>query len=125
MEIFRIQIPTDRTNETRTRATRMLTYKFAEICSTPLTTAPRRHKSLLPLVSKIFEKVVQTQTQTYLDRNNLLYILQSGFRQNYSTDTTLPYLTDNMQRGFDEGLFTGMILIDLKKPLTILTTILF
>ena len=39
---MRIQIPTGRTNGTRTRATQMLTYKFVEICSTPLTTAPRR-----------------------------------------------------------------------------------
>ena len=37
-----MQIPTDRTSGTRTRATEMLTYKFVEIYSTPLTTAPRR-----------------------------------------------------------------------------------
>ena len=41
MEFLRIQIPTDRTSGTRTRATQMYTYKFAEICSTPLTTAPK------------------------------------------------------------------------------------
>ena len=43
VEFLRIQILTDRTNGTRTRTTQMLTYKFVEICSTPLTTAPRRH----------------------------------------------------------------------------------
>ena len=42
MEFLQIQIPTDRTSGTRTRATQMLTYKFVEICSTPLTTALRR-----------------------------------------------------------------------------------
>ena len=41
-EFLQILIPTDRTNGTRTRATQILTYKFVEICSTPLTTAPRR-----------------------------------------------------------------------------------
>ena len=40
---MRIQIPTDRTSETQTRATQMLTFKFVEICSTPLTT---RHGDL-------------------------------------------------------------------------------
>ena len=34
--------------------------------------------SLLPLVSKIFEKVIHTQTQTYLDKNDILYKFQSG-----------------------------------------------
>ena len=67
-----------------------------------------------------FEKLVQNQTQTYLDRNNLLSKFQSGFRQNYSTDTTLSHLTDKIQRGFDEGLFTGMILTDLQKTFNII-----
>ena len=39
---MQIQIPTDRTSGTRTRATQMLTNKCVEICSAPLTTAPRR-----------------------------------------------------------------------------------
>ena len=71
--------------------------------------------SLLPLVSKIFEKVIFNQTQMYLDQNKIFYKYQSGFRQNHSTNTALSYLTDEIQRGFDDGLFTGMILIDLKK----------
>ena len=71
--------------------------------------------SLLPLVSKIFEKVIHNQTQSYLDKNNILYRFQSGFRQGYSTDTALSYLTNKIQSGFDDGLLTGMILIDLQK----------
>ena len=42
MEFLRIQIPTDITNGTRTRATQMLTSNFVEICSTSLSTALRR-----------------------------------------------------------------------------------
>ena len=63
------------------------------------------------MVSKIFEKIVHIQTQSFLDENNILYKFQSGFRQNYSTDTSLSYLNDKILRGFDEG----MILIDLQK----------
>ena len=40
VEFLQIQIPTDRTTWTRTRATQMLTNTIVEICSTPLTTAP-------------------------------------------------------------------------------------
>ena len=45
MEFLRFQISTDRTSGTRTRATQMLNFKFGEICSMPITTAPR---GLLP-----------------------------------------------------------------------------
>ena len=46
VQFLQIQIPTDRASGTRTCATPMLTNKFVEICSTPLTTAPRRLKTL-------------------------------------------------------------------------------
>ena len=42
IEFLQIQIPTDRTSGTRTRATQMLTNTIVEKCSKPLTTAPRR-----------------------------------------------------------------------------------
>ena len=40
---------------------------------------------------------------------------QSGFRTNHSTNLCLSFLTDKILKGFDEGLLTGMILIDLQK----------
>ena len=71
--------------------------------------------SLLPLISKIIEKIIQNQTQSFLDENKILYTYQSGFRKHYSTDTCLSYLTDRLRNGFEKGLLTGMILIDLQK----------
>ena len=71
--------------------------------------------SLLPIVSKIIEKVIHDQTMNYLTENTVLYRYQSGFRKNHSTDTSLAYLTDKILTGFDSGLLTGMILIDLQK----------
>ena len=71
--------------------------------------------SLLPIVSKIFEKVIHEQTMEYLTDNNILYKYQSGFRKNHSIDTSLSYLTNKIMTGFDSGLLTGMILIDLQK----------
>ena len=43
------------------------------------------------------------------------YNHQSGFRGNHSTNLCLSFLTDKILKGFDEGLLTGMILIDLQK----------
>ena len=71
--------------------------------------------SLLPLISKIFEKIVHYQMIDYLVQYNILYKYQSGFRAKHSTDLCLSYLNDKILKGFDNGLFTGMILIDLLK----------
>ena len=70
---------------------------------------------LLPIVSKIIEKAMHDQTINYLTENTVLYKYQSGFRKNHSTDTSLAYLTNKIVTGFDSGLLTGMILIDLQK----------
>ena len=45
----------------------------------------------------------------------MLYIYQSGFRANHSTDTCLSQLTDMILNGADNGKHTSMILIDLQK----------
>ena len=69
----------------------------------------------LPLLSKIFEKIVHDQMIDYLAQYNILYKYQSGFRTKHSTDLCLSYLNDKILKGFDNGLFTGMILIGLQK----------
>ena len=71
--------------------------------------------SLLPVISKIIEKVVHDQTNAFLSDENILYNYQSGFRANHPTNLCLSFLTDKVLKGFDEGLLTGIILIDLQK----------
>ena len=80
-------------------------------------TDPQNYRpiSLLPLVSKVFEKIIHDQTQNYLSKNKILCKFQSGFRSSYSTNSCLVYLTNMISEGFDTGLHTGMILIDLQK----------
>ena len=78
---------------------------------------PKKYRpiSLLPLLSKLFEKIIHIETQDYLDKNNILYKYQSGFRTKHSTDTCLSLLNDKVLAGTDDGMMTGMILIDLQK----------
>ena len=71
--------------------------------------------SLLPSISKIIERVIHDQTNAFLSDEDILYNYQSGFRGNHSTNLCLSFLTDKVLKGFDEGLLTGMILIDLQK----------
>ena len=81
------------------------------------TTHPKNYRpiSLLPLTSKIIEKVIHDQTQEFLDTNKILFKSQSGFRKGYSTDSCLSYLYNKIAAGFESGLHTSMILIDLQK----------
>ena len=76
--------------------------------------------SLLPFMSKVVERIVHEQTMEFLDKHNILYKFQSGFRKNHSTDFCLCYLTDKISKGFDTGLLTVVILIDLQKAFDII-----
>ena len=71
--------------------------------------------SLLPLVSKIIEKSIHFQIEDYLNRRKLIYMYQSGFRTNHSTDLCLAQLIDFVATGMDKQMDTSMILVDLQK----------
>ena len=70
---------------------------------------------MLPSISKIIERVIHYQTNAFLSDEDRLYNYQSGFQGNHSTNLCLSFLADKMLKGFDKGLLTGMILIDLQK----------
>ena len=74
-----------------------------------------RPVSILPVLSKILERAVNDQLNSFLSKHGLLYDFQSGFRRGYSTDTCLMNLNDYIKRQTSEGKVTGMILIDLQK----------
>ena len=70
---------------------------------------------MLLLISKVIEKVIHDHTSAFLNSRNLLYNYQSGFCKNHSTDFCVSFLNDKILKGFDQGLRTGIILIDLQK----------
>ena len=74
-----------------------------------------RPVSILCVSSKILEKAVFTQVDSYLRENNILYSYQSGFRNSFSTDTCLIHLTDYIQNQVSKGNYTGLVLLDLQK----------
>ena len=86
-------------------------------------TLPKNYRpiSLLPLISKIIEKVIHDQTQAFLDENKILYRFQSGFRKYFSTDSCLSYLNNKIATGFESGLYTCMILTDFQKAFDTIT----
>ena len=46
---------------------------------------------------------------------DILYNYQPGFRGNHSTNLWLSFLTDKVFKRFNDGMLSGMILIDLQK----------
>ena len=74
-----------------------------------------RPNSLLPLVSKIIEKSIHFQIEDYLSKKKLIYMYQSAFRTNYSTDLFLAQLPYFVSTGMDKQMHTGMALVNHEK----------
>ena len=71
--------------------------------------------SVLPIVSKLIERIVFNQLYAFLMRHDLLADAQSGFRPCHSTLTALLDITNDWFSNMDNGLLNGVLFLDLKK----------
>jgi len=71
--------------------------------------------SILPTISKIYERHIANQIQNYFSNTNILHSTQSGFRKNHSCNTALVKLIDTWLKYIDEGRVIGTVFLDLKK----------
>ena len=71
--------------------------------------------SLLPICSKIFEKVLFNSIYKHLDDNNLLSKHQSGFRPADSTINQLLAITHDIYESFESGCETRAMFLDISK----------
>ena len=69
--------------------------------------------SNLPVLSKLFERVVARQLLNYLQTNNLLPPLQSGFRPGHSTESAMLHVLSDLLDAFDRGEVAALVLLDL------------
>ena len=72
----------------------------------------------IAVLSPIFkkgEKIAFDQLCKYFDDNNIISNEQSGFRKNYSTETSLLAVTNRWYCNMDKGLLNGVLFLDLKK----------
>ena len=72
-----------------------------------------RSISILVTWSKIFEKAMYNRVYTYLERFNLLFINQYGFRQKHSTIDALVELTEKIRTEQPKDIHS--FFLDLKK----------
>ena len=71
--------------------------------------------SLLPMVSKLLEKIVSTQLKAFLASNNLLPEIQFAYRANHSTEDALAFIVNLLLLERDCGKATGLVFVDLSK----------
>ena len=71
--------------------------------------------SVLPIISKLFEKLVFNQLYHYLKENGIFPSELSGFLHLHSTLTCLLKMSDGWYNGLDLGKLVGLVFIDLKK----------
>ena len=76
---------------------------------------------MLPVLSKVLERVLHNQIQSHLIKYDLLCPHQSGFHAGYSTQDVLLHITDKWLKVIDEGKYnyTGAVFLDLAKAFDI------
>ena len=71
--------------------------------------------SVLPILSKVVERIIKQQLMAHIELNKLLVDVQHGFRPYHSTSTCLLTLQDDIYRNLEEGKMTGIVCLDLTK----------
>lgn len=82
----------------------------------PPVTPPDTHPiALLPVFSKLLERIVHKQLLSYLTQQNLIDPHQSGFRPFHSTQSALLGFTEEVRAAMERGEVTPTLLFDFSK----------
>ena len=71
--------------------------------------------SLLSLVSKIFEKLVNNMIVDHVEKSGLFSDFQDGFRSSRSTVDLLTVISDKIARAFNRSGATRVVALDISK----------
>ncbi len=75
--------------------------------------------SLLPIISKVLEKVISKQRLSHMEGNHLLSNTQHGFGASLSTDSALLTLSDKLYENIDTKHISLTIFENYRKHLTV------
>ena len=81
----------------------------------PSSSSEYRPISVLPVLSKLFEKVLYHRLYSYLTEHNLIDNRQYGCRENHSTELAITTIYDKLFSNFDNKLITCSLFLDLSK----------
>ena len=76
--------------------------------------------TLLPVMSKIFERLIASQITPYMESCAILPVRQSGFREGHSCCTALLDIVDDALAALDSGKNSILILLDFSRAFDIL-----
>ena len=79
-------------------------FKLYNICLTHSYPTNYRPISLLPIMSKVFESLINQQLIDYLEEHELLTDVQYGFRHSRSTGDILSLITEHVNRALDRDV---------------------
>ena len=71
--------------------------------------------SLLSNIDKILERLMYNRLYNFLEKKEIIFSLQFGFRQKYSTTHALIHLTDKIRHEIDKGNYACGIFVDFQK----------
>jgi len=71
--------------------------------------------AIQPTLSKVFERIIHSQIQFYLDSNKLLSQTQFGFRPEKSVNMLLHNLHDIVRKNLNQGKLSVVIMLDFSK----------
>lgn len=71
--------------------------------------------SLLPAISKVFERLIHNQLVSYFEENNLFYKFQYGYRKYHSTEFAAAHFVDSILKNLDVDIKTISVYMDLSK----------
>ena len=74
-----------------------------------------RPVSVLPIFSKILERIMYNRLINFINKNEILYKYQFGFRSNHSANMALITLVDKIMSALDNGNIVIGLFLDLKK----------
>ena len=74
-----------------------------------------RPVSVLPVLSKVFEKILYNRIMSFFDRFQVISQFQFGFRKKHSTELALTYFLNKASKALDERLYFISTFIDLSK----------
>jgi len=84
-------------------------------CSSPSIPSHYRPISILPTVSKCFEKIIYARVSNFLNKNKLLTNFQYRFRNNASTELPVSAIYERFLENMDKGKTTCVVFLDLSK----------
>ena len=73
--------------------------------------------SVLPVISKIMERILFQQLHEYLTNFGILSDQQFGFRKYHSTTTALIDCTNDWYINIDKKMFNMVVFVDLEKSI--------